>query len=104
VLDNIYCAAEAVALGQYVHARESSADTVDPMLADRARNHAEQAHDYLRGLRRRDDPHISEIRPTIASTEQQRDAAVASDPVFYLSDTVRRLDLCIPGLSGVSST
>ena len=104
VLDNIYCAAEAVALSQYAHTRQSAGDPLDPALSDRVSAHTKQANDYLRGLRRRDDPHIAEIRPTIASTEQQRDAAVASNIEFYLSDTIRRLDLCVPGLSGVSST
>lgn len=104
VQDNIYCAAEAVALSQFLHTRETSGDPIDPATAERAREYDERAQDYLRGLRRRDDPHIAEIRPTIASTEQQRDAAVASDPAFYLSDTVRRLETCVQKLSGVSST
>ncbi|MEX0309286.1 MAG: hypothetical protein AB3N17_03480 [Tateyamaria sp.] len=104
VLDNIFCAAEATVLAAYVFDRDAAGDPVDADLNTRVQTNAEKAQDYLRGLRRRDDPGIPEIRPTIVSVEQQHQAAIENDPNRHVTDTLDRQVACIANLSGVTSS
>jgi len=103
VLDNIYCAAEAVAISEYAFQRESAGDPLDPAIAARVEAHLKQANDYLRGLRRRDDPALVEIPIHMNSAQTTRDAMVERDPVWYVDDVMSRIDICVPKLSAVSS-
>ena len=103
VLDNVYCAAEAAALHEYADQRATSGEPLDPTVAERVTAHNDQAQDYLRGLRRRDDPAVVQIPVDIASARTTRDATLARDPDGYVDDVLSRIDICVPKLSAVSS-
>ena len=103
VLDNVYCAAEALAIAEYAEQRAAAGDPLDAEIATRIAAHKEQSTEYLRGLRRRDDPANIEVPVHMNSAQTTRDAALDRDPAWYVSDTMPRIDACVPKLSAVSS-
>ena len=103
VLDNIHCAGEALAISEYAVQRKSAGNPLDPSIAERIEAHADQSIKYLRGLRRRDDPAVIEIPDYMNSAQTTRDAMLERDPAWYVSDTMDRIDACVPRLSSVSS-
>lgn len=103
VLDNIYCAGEAIALSQYADTRASEGDPLAPEVAQRVTAHMDKAVAYLRGLRRRDDPAVIEVNALVTSAQTTGRAMIERDPDGYVQDVLSRIDICAPKLSEVSS-
>lgn len=99
-LPHIDCYAETVALHQQLHITydRDPANGFDEWTRFNAIFENMQA--WKRGLRRRDDPKLPQLRPAIAQAEAARDAAVAEDVNKYLKAAWFRVQKCGAELFG----